>query len=367
MLLHKRHIFISILALALVLSTSASAGLYGFTQTGNHPQAEQFKIPPRHIPNYRKALRNLFISLATYGKNIHKNFQILIHEGQYLLNKSLWEYDLESYNKIRRNKKSIKDSTFLGFDIPEEDDDDNTPSYINDFINVIDGIAVNNHYCGGNPLDSLIHTRELPVFALEKCADEKAMDKAIMQSFADKNIIYPFLYTEQAFKKLHHQLIINETANSISKLKEARNIGFLLDDETYEEPFMVLNEIRNSNYDVIVIHPFFHKKKPYSKEEVDAMKFKKNGGRRLILAQYNISETSEQDYFWKKKWFKKLPDWIVEKSPTNTDSYIVKYWDPEWKIIASRYFKGIVDSGYDGAFITGLENHLVFEENKPLE
>ena len=97
------------------------------------------------------------------------------------------------------------------------------------------------------------------------------------------------------------------------------------------------------------------------------MKFKKNGGKRLILAMYNITETSEQDYFWKKKWLKKLPDWIAERSPTNAQSYIVKYWNPEWKMIASRYFKGIVDSGYDGAFITGLENHLVFEINKPLE
>ena len=33
----------------------------------------------------------------------------------------------------------------------------------------------------------------------------------------------------------------------------------------------------------------------------------------------------------------------------------------------SRYFKGIVDSGYDGAFLTGLENHRYFEQQTPLE
>lgn len=365
MLSLKRHTFIIILALALVISTSAYAGLYGFTQTENQPQAEQLRVPPRHISNYRKSMRDLFISLATYGKSTHKDFQILVHEGQYLLNKSLWEYDLDSYNKIRRSKKTVKDDSFLSIDIPEYDED--SPSYVSDYINVIDGIAVNNHYCGQNPIDSLIYTHDLSVFALEKCDSEEALDRAIIESFRDKNVIYPFLYTEQAFRRLNHQLIINETADSVLKLKDAHNIGFLLEDSAYDESFIALNEIRNSNYDVVVVHPFFHREKPYSKEEVDAMKFKKNGGRRLILALYNISETSEEDYFWQKKWLKKLPNWIAKKSPTNIQSYIVKYWTPEWKMIASRYFKGIVDSGYDGVFITGLENHLIFEENKPLE
>ncbi len=33
----------------------------------------------------------------------------------------------------------------------------------------------------------------------------------------------------------------------------------------------------------------------------------------------------------------------------------------------SRYFQGVIKSGYDGAFLTGLENHRYFENLTPLE
>ena len=42
-------------------------------------------------------------------------------------------------------------------------------------------------------------------------------------------------------------------------------------------------------------------------------------------------------------------------------------WNENWKKVSGLYFKGIVDSGYDGAFLTGLENHVYFEKQTPLE
>ena len=113
MLLLRHQIFYLFLGLALVLSTSANAGLYGFSQTNESNNIEHFSIPPRHIFNYRKNMRDLVISLAQYGKSRNHNFQVLTHEGQYLLDKSLWEYHLEAYNKIRKSTKQVEDISFL--------------------------------------------------------------------------------------------------------------------------------------------------------------------------------------------------------------------------------------------------------------
>ena len=365
MLLRRKHILLPAILTALVISTSAYAGLYGFSHTDNDFLTQSLDVPPHHIMNYRKDMRDLITSLSLYGKSRNPDFQILVHEGQYLLDKSLWEYHLSSYNKIRKSSKPIDDDSFLSFDIPETDED--TPAVVDRYIKQIDGIVVNNHYCQRKPITSIITNLQIPVISIEECPNDNELDNAIEASFFDKIAIYPFLYRNQAFKKIYHQLIINENADNIHKIKDAKNVSFLINDEDFIDPYKMLDDIRNSNYDIIIIKPIFQNTHPFTKEDVDSMKFKKNGTRRLVLAMYNVSELSDTDYLWNKRWSKHLPNWLETKSLVTDNAYIAKYWLPQWHDIVAKYYKSIVDSGYDGVFLTGLENHEYFERNKPLE
>ena len=97
------------------------------------------------------------------------------------------------------------------------------------------------------------------------------------------------------------------------------------------------------------------------------MQYKKNGTKRLLIAQMNVSEANGRDYFWQKDWQVGYPSWLVRLSFVDEDSVIAKYWAVEWQRIIARHFKSIVDSGFDGVFFTGLENHLYFEKQTPLE
>ena len=54
MLLLSKNIYKYILGIALVFSTSANAGLYGFSETTSLPPSPKLDVPPRHIINYRK-------------------------------------------------------------------------------------------------------------------------------------------------------------------------------------------------------------------------------------------------------------------------------------------------------------------------
>ena len=365
MLLPRRYTVLMITFTALVLSASAYAGLYGYSRTDSELLSERIDVPPRHIMNYRKDMRNLVSTLALYGKSRNHDFQVLVHEGQYLLDKSLWEYHLSGYNQIRKKQGYVDDISFLSFDIPETDEE--SPAIVDRYISQIDGIVVNNHYCAGTPLDSLITDLEIPVISIEECPNDNKLDKAIEASFLDKRAIYPFLYRSKAFKNIYHQLIINENAKNIHKIKEAKNVSFLINDEDFIDPYKMIDDIRNSNYDIVIIKPVFQNTIPFSKEDVNAMKYKKNGARRLILAMYNVSELADTDYLWDKRWTKHKPDWLAAKSLVTNDAYIAEYWRPEWRQIVAKYYKSIVDSDYDGVFLTGLENHIYFERNKPLE
>ena len=70
---------------------------------------------------------------------------------------------------------------------------------------------------------------------------------------------------------------------------------------------------------------------------------------------------------WRDSWQIDKPPWLARASFTDSDAVITEYWDENWKKVSGLYFKGIVDSGYDGAFLTGLENHVYFEKQTPLE
>ena len=364
MLLHSQKIRLILLLTALVFSTSARAGLYGFSQVDETRTVPHTEELPRHIQNYRKDMRELVVSLADYGKSRNKGFQVLIHEGQYLFDKSLWEYHRRGYNEIRQSKTLVDDFSFLNKELSGDDD---KIKEISQFGSLIDGVVINNHYCQNAPVNDLIKDLNISVFSIEHCNSDEALDKAIAESFRDNIAIYPFIHIEEAFRNIAQQLIINESAEGILSAQKARNINFLIDDEKFSTPYQMIDDIRNSNYDIIVIHPVFHQKKPFTKEEVDMMKFKKNGARRLILAQYNVSEISELDYLWHKNWYKNRPTWIVDASFTTPNAYLVKYWTPEWHKLSALYFRSIVDTAYDGVFLTGLENHAYFEFNKPLE
>lgn len=352
---------------ALVFSASAYAGLYGFTTANPYTYEEQIldiKIAPKHIVNYRKAMRDNIISLADFAKAENKSFEIIVHEGEELLHKSLWEYHLDGYNEARNKGINADDPVFLAHLkqlSPEHD------FVAGQYQRKLSGIVINNRFCSARKLSPHIKETDLKIISIDACADESSLDEAMMNSVGLNNLLYVFVKPDTAFQKIKKQPIINENARNIFSLKEASNITFLIDDSRYSDKERFLRDIRDSNYDIVVINPFFKHKSPFSKEEIDSLKFKKNGAKRLMFAKMNISEADNDDYYWQDNWQIGKPEWLIRPSFTDKNSVITEYWHEDWKKVMGLYFKGIVDSGYDGAFLTGLENHTYFEKQTPLE
>ena len=356
---------------ALVFTTSASAGLYGFSDINPYTREEQILevvSPPYDIPNYRALMRNNLYSLIKYAKSQNPDFQALLHECDDILYKSLWEYHLEGYEQARKLGLKADDPSFLvrnAKDIPEQYLQDNNISQ--DFYKLVDGVAYNNLYCSPIKITSQLKDSPIKVISISACPNLKMYEQAAELSASEQTLFYGFIKPSQAFKYIAHQPIINENANNIFKLSEAKNISFLIDDSRYKSKAEMLQDIAASNYDVVVINPLFHTQTPFSDKEVSSMRYKRNGARRLIIAMQNVSEAFKLHYYWQKDWNKTRPDWMIRKSFSSQDAFITRYWTAEWQKIISDYTKSIVDSGYDGIFFTGIENHRYFEHQTPLE
>ena len=358
-----RNLFLSTLILGLIFCTDCRAGLEGFTSANPYTQAEldaQKSGFPRKILNYRDAMRQNVIMLNRYAKSKNPNFITLVHEGEDLLSDSLWEYHLEDYNNSRALGYAAENDTLLSTE--EETRKKKLNNLSKEYNQNIDALVLNNLFC---QYHKKVSAGKIPLISIDQCSAQD-LDSAIEESVRQRSLIYIFSNPQYAFKDAKDQLLINENAKNIEKLSEARNILFLLDTSKYKDKEAYLSDIRNSNFDIVVISPFFQGK-PLDKEDINELKYKKNGALRKVVAEFNISEADPNKYYWQPEWKIGSPSWLKRLSFVDKESVIVEYWSEEWQNIISKYFKGIMALDFDGVFLTGLNNHKYFEDLTPLE
>ncbi len=104
-----------------------------------------------------------------------------------------------------------------------------------------------------------------------------------------------------------------------------------------------------------------------SAADVQRMKFKPDGSRRIVLAYMSIGEAESYRWYW-NPWWNDL--WIIPNvftkpswcGPQNGDwkgNYAVRYWDPEWqKIITGDggYLDRLLKAGFDGVWLDKVDS-----------
>lgn len=150
-------------------------------------------------------------------------------------------------------------------------------------------------------------------------------------------------------------------------LAAAKSWGYQLQDVDPEV-------IAASPYDMVVID--------YSRDgtsdtaftpaELDMMKKKPDGGRRIVLSYLSIGEAEKYRYYWKWYWgwffgwF--APSWRDRQNKEWRGNYAVRYWDPGWQEIIfsgeNSYLDRIVKAGFDGVWLDKVDE-FEFYEKKP--
>ncbi|MBL4754848.1 MAG: endo alpha-1,4 polygalactosaminidase [Flavobacteriales bacterium] len=149
-----------------------------------------------------------------------------------------------------------------------------------------------------------------------------------------------------------------ETANSISSLSDAANFLYLISTDNYTSKQLMINAIAATNYDVVLIDLFFDGV-AFSAPEIQQLKTKANGGKRLVIAYMNIGAAESFRYYWKDNWKQHKPKWLKKKYEGFEDEIWVKFWKKEWQDIIygndNSYSKKILDAGFDGVHLDNVE------------
>ena len=318
-------------------------------------------IPAQLIPNYRNKLRNIISILNSYAKGKNEDFIIIARNGLELTKKGIWEIQLSELHQAYKK----------GFIKSGEDEIPVMGTPMRRYLMDIDAVIVDGLYCGKASIDK--ETRQhlkdygLPILAIEHCETRQEVKKAIITSARSNILTYADTDKKKKFDSIPKERPFGENSNNITSLKQAKNILITLDSKQFPSKSEWILALGNTNHDIVIIDAFHKGNKSLTAKDVKSIKYKKLGARRIVLARLNITTAEDNRYYWKESWQIGRPSWLRTPNQNNLNGVITEYWNPAWTEIIGNYFKGIIDLGFDGIMIEGLENHKYFERLTPIE
>ena len=125
----------------------------------------------------------------------------------------------------------------------------------------------------------------------------------------------------------------------------------------YQLQHLKVNQAAASPYDLLVID--------YSKDgsdeaaltpaEIERLKSKPEGSRRLVIAYFSIGEAESYRFYWKNSWKRDKPAWLLGENPEWEENYSVCFWDPGWQQLMcgqpTAYLDRILAQGFDGIYL----------------
>lgn len=157
----------------------------------------------------------------------------------------------------------------------------------------------------------------------------------------------------------------NVNAGNITALSQAKNFLYLINPENYATKAAFINAVAATNYDAVIMDLFLNDE-PFTTAEVQQLRKKANGGKRLVICYMSIGEAEDYRYYWQESWTKNAPGWIAAENPDWPGNFKVKYWNEEWQGLIYKnqdsYLNKIMTAGFDGVYLDIIDAFEYFEE-----
>ena len=197
-------------------------------------------------------------------------------------------------------------------------------------------------------------------------SDTSKINDAIARNNTEGFISFPRSSDNYNYQKIPAYDIEYEPSDNIGTLAEANNYLYLINRDDYPNKQDMLDEIAATNYDVILTDLYlygFDTGEPFTKTEINALKVKANGKKRLVISYISIGSAENFRYYWKPGWGLGNPSWIKKPYEGWEEEFWVEFWNPAWREIIfgdgdpdkDSYIKSIVEAGFDGVYLDNVE------------
>jgi len=296
--------------------------------------------------DYRQEMRNFVTGISNYARNIQPGFVVIPQNGQELITTDGEATGPPAVSYLQAIDGQGREDLFYGYDgdgIP-------TPS-------------VEREYMEGF-LD-MAKTEGKVILVTDYCLAHSAM-----QDSYDQNALKGYISFAADHRELDHipafpDPIFHENASDINTLNQAKNFLYLLNPGGFSSKAHFLDSLQTTNYDLLIIDLFYTTDNQLTKQDVESLKTRQNGGKRLVICYMSIGEAESYRYYWVPGWESGSPVWLGEPNPDWPGNYNVRYWDPGWQAIIygndNSYLKRILDAGFDGVYLDIVDAFEYYE------
>lgn len=157
--------------------------------------------------------------------------------------------------------------------------------------------------------------------------------------------------------------------DSIFAPQLARNYIYLKNPGSFNTKHEIIDSLSKVNYDLIILDYYF-KNTYWTKQELDSLKIKPGGTRRIVYSYISLLQADDTRYYWSKSFLTNPPLWPGKTDSLDIRYHHVKYWDPDWQIQIfgndDSYMRKIIRAGFDGILLDRIkEAYQYWEVKKP--
>ena len=255
----------------------------------------------------------------------------------------------------------------------------NTAENVVRLMDALDGELVESVYYGWDmndgeetPDDERAYVKEVlelpklygkPLFALDYVKTKAQAKDAYKRASLDGFVMSASFSRElDEIPDKSHRPAMNE--KDIKELKDVSTYLVLLNPGKFESREAYVDALAAMPYDLLVID-LYYGDTPLSRDEVERLKRKPNGKRRLVAAYMSIGEAEDYRPYFQPAWHKNPPSFIDEKNKDWEGNMKVRYWQKEWHDIllgnGDAYLDMILAAGFDGSFLDVIDAYEYFQ------
>ncbi|HEY6142944.1 MAG TPA: endo alpha-1,4 polygalactosaminidase [Flavobacterium sp.] len=294
----------------------------------------------------KQKMRDFVIGISQYSKGINPNFNIIPQNGIELVSKDGESLDQPSTEYLNAIDANGQEDLFYGYD----NDDQKTPSeaisYLKGFLN-------------------LSKKAGKTILVTDYCSTPSKMNDSYLQNNNAGYVSFAASERELNIIPTIPATIYQENNVVVTSMSQVKNFLYLINPDNYTTKTDFINAVTATNYDLIIMDFFFHDGSEFSSTEINQLKNKANGGKRLVISYMSIGEAENYRYYWQSAWNTNKPAWLDAENPDWAGNFKVKYWNSDWqKIIYGNddsYLKKIINAGFDGVYLDIIDAFEFYE------
>ncbi len=295
---------------------------------------------------YRQKMRQFIIDLSHYSKSIKPEFKIIPQNGIQLCTVDGEITSVPSQNYLNSIDGISQEGLFYGY----ENDDLATPQSISTYFKSYLNVSKN---------------QGKTILITDYCTTASNISNSY---FENNQSGYVSFSADQRFLTSIPTLpnpIFHQNNTVVNSLSNVKNFILLLNFENFSSKADFINAITATNYDLVVLDLYFRNSSEFTVTDINQIRNKANGGKRLVFSYVSIGEAEDYRYYWQPSWNATPPIWLDAENPNWAGNYKVRYWQPEWQQIIYgndvSYMKKIINTGFDGVYLDLVDAFWYYE------